>query len=135
MSFAELVLFVDGVGYSLAARSRDEMFIKKQCILWYLLLKIIFRLLKFAIFCRFKNKKSAMLGYFSLGKTAILCKVAPHQKNCYPAEPRCGAVVDALWRGGGRVPARRRWIRQILKFKFPVLKFQFKKCHVSTRFT
>ena len=44
MSFAELVLFVDGVGYSLAARSRDEMFIKKQCILWYLLLKIIFRL-------------------------------------------------------------------------------------------
>ena len=46
MSFAELVLFVDGVGYSLAARSRDEMFIKKQCILWYLLLKIIFRLFK-----------------------------------------------------------------------------------------
>ena len=37
MSFAELVIFVDGVGYSLAARSRDEMFIKKQCILWYLL--------------------------------------------------------------------------------------------------
>ena len=34
MSFAELVIFVDGVGYSLAARSRDEMFIKKQCILW-----------------------------------------------------------------------------------------------------
>ena len=63
MSFAELVIFVDGVGYSLAARSRDEMFIKKQCILWYLLLKIIFRLLKFAIFCRFKNKKSAMLGH------------------------------------------------------------------------
>ena len=110
MNFAELVLFVDGVGYSLAARSRDEMFIKKQCILWYLLLKIIFRLLKFAIFCRFKNKKSAMLGHFSLGKTAILCKVAPHQKICYPAEPRCGAVVDALWRGGGRVPARRRWV-------------------------
>ena len=100
MSFAELVLFVDGVGYSLAARSRDEMFIKKQCILWYLLLKIMFRLLKFAIFCRFKNKKSAMLGHFSLGKTAIFCKVAPHQKICYPAEPRCGAVVDALWRGG-----------------------------------
>ena len=46
MSFAELVIFVDGVGYSLAARSRDEMFIKKQCILWYLLLKIIFRLFK-----------------------------------------------------------------------------------------
>ena len=46
MSFAELVLFVDGVGYSLAARSRDEMFIKKQCILWYLLLKIIFRRFK-----------------------------------------------------------------------------------------
>ena len=46
MSFAKLVLFVDGVGYSLAARSRDEMFIKKQCILWYLLLKIIFRLFK-----------------------------------------------------------------------------------------
>ena len=44
MSFAELVIFVDGVGYSLAARSRDEMFIKKQCILWYLLLKLIFRL-------------------------------------------------------------------------------------------
>ena len=44
MSFAELVIFVDGVGYSLAARSRDEMFIKKQCILWYLLLKTIFRL-------------------------------------------------------------------------------------------
>ena len=46
MSFAELVIFVDGVGYSLAARSRDELFIKKQCILWYLLLKIIFRLFK-----------------------------------------------------------------------------------------
>ena len=30
MSFAELVLFVDGVGYSLAARSRDDMFIKKR---------------------------------------------------------------------------------------------------------
>ena len=56
MSFAELVLFVDGVGYSLAARSRDEMFIKKQCILWYLLLKIIFRLFK---------------------KTAIFIKIAP----------------------------------------------------------
>ena len=28
MSFAKLVLFVDGVGYSLAARSRDDMFIK-----------------------------------------------------------------------------------------------------------
>ena len=46
MNFAELVIFVDGVGYSLAARSTDEMFIKKQCILWYLLLKIIFRLFK-----------------------------------------------------------------------------------------
>ena len=29
MSFAELVIFVDGVGYSLAARSRDDMFIKR----------------------------------------------------------------------------------------------------------
>ena len=38
MSLAKLVLFVDGVGYSLAARSRADMFIKKQCILWYLLL-------------------------------------------------------------------------------------------------
>ena len=44
MSFAELVLFVDGVGYSLAARSRDDMFIKMQCIWGYLLLKTVFRL-------------------------------------------------------------------------------------------
>ena len=35
MSFAELVIFVDGVGYSLAARSRDEMFMKKQCGIYF----------------------------------------------------------------------------------------------------
>ena len=47
MIFAQRVLFVDGVGYSLAARSRDDMFIKKHTfciILWYLLLITIFRL-------------------------------------------------------------------------------------------
>ena len=70
MSFAELVIFVDGVGYSLAARSRDEMFIKKQCILWYLLLKIIFRLFK---------------------KTAIFIKIAPPM-----ARPRGILCVDKI---------------------------------------
>ena len=96
MSFAELVLFVDGVGYSLAARSRDDMFIKTYskafCGIYFWKPfsdffsttcwgRILFCRNRDGISCRFKNKNSAMLGHFSVSKKAIFCKVAPRRFN------------------------------------------------------